>query len=400
MKQGIGNLIALIVLTIGCTIVMVTVSLGTQWPPFVVGLFPAAAEKKPVAIPKTPVSIMEVERQDIEIVSPYTGMVRPFERYTLGFEIGGRLESLAQNSSGKILDIGDPVTAGQEIARLDNRLLTAQLEEAQARLEQAQTNMNRAKELREKGQRVITDAEYQNFTTQLQLAEAGLTIAKKRLADATLYAPVSGKISKRQANMGESVNPNQAIFEIVEVDRVLLVVGVPESQVASLAAGQPVHVELLARDKFREKLPGAQGTVLHVGETADDKTGLFEVEVLIDNADGRLRPGQVATARVVVDILHGYRLPMASAVFRDGRTILYTVGDDGLAHSLALDRWIEQGSEIIVPDLPEEQRRVVVRGQHRLVDGREVEATPVTLDEAPILQAELGRTNTAVGATP
>src|SRR5690349_10760121 len=100
MKSGLGNLIALIVLTIGAGLVMVTVSLGMGWPSF---LIPAKPEKKLLDVPRTPVSVYRVSPGPVEVVSSYTGMMRPFERYTLGFEVGGRLERLGTNDQGQPL---------------------------------------------------------------------------------------------------------------------------------------------------------------------------------------------------------------------------------------------------------------------------------------------------------
>lgn len=397
MKSGLGNLIALIVLTIGAGVVMATVSLGMGWPSFLIS---AKAEKKVLEIPRTPVSVYRVAPAPVEVISSYTGMIRPFERYTLGFEVGGRLERLGTNDQGKPLDQGDYVKQGQLLASLDDRLLVAQLKESKARLEQAQSDMNRAKELRSRGAGNITDAVFQDNVTKLQLAEAGLAMTEQRLADATLVAPVDGKISKRLVSPGESVNANQAIMEIVEVDRVLLVLGVPESQISEIKKGLPAHIELLARDKFGKKLAGASGSVYQVGETADDKTGLFEVEVLIDNEAGRLKPGLVAIGHIVTSQLTGYRLPMASAVYRDGKTYLFSVGDDGCAHTCAIDRWIEQGRDIVVPEIPEQHRQVVVRGQHRLIDGRTVEVTEVSAADLNSLQADVSQPNATVGAQP
>ncbi len=372
MKPGVGNLAALIVLTAGSAAVMATISMGMQWPAF---MFPAEKQKPSIAIPDTLVTVMEATPQNVEIIATYTGMIRPFERHTLAFEISGRIENLGTDSDSTPVDQGDTVTAGQVLARLDDRLLSAQLKEAKARLEQAQTNMNRAQDLRAKGQRMITDADFQNYVTQLQLAEAAFTISEKRHTEATLVSPVNGKIAKRAANVGESVNMHQMLFQVIEVDRVLLVVGVPESNINEILLGQPARIELLASDRLGQKLSCDAGAVYRIGETADDKTGLFEVEVLIDNRNAKLRPGLVATAQIAVAKLNAFILPMDCAVHRDGKLQVFSVGEDELAHSYELSRWIEQGSHIVVPDLPADHRRIVIRGQHRLVDGRAVDVT-------------------------
>lgn len=395
MKKETGNLIGLIVVTIGAGIIMLTTFLGVGW----IG----SGSKKAVerAIPPTPVVVFQAQPEHIEITDTYAGMLRPFERYALGFEIAGRIESFGVNADGKSLDDGDYVTAGQSIAQLDQRLLNVQMREARAKLEQAQSDMNRANELKGRSVGAMSEAEYQKNVTNLQLAQTAEQLVTERLRDSTLKAPVAGVISKRYANVGETVNAHQKIFEIVEVDRMLLVVGVPESRVGEIKVGQPVHVEFLAKDKYGQTPPPIDGSVYLVGQTADDRTGLFEIEVIIPNADRRLRPGLVAMSRIVIDTLDGFRLPLVSAVYRDGKMLLFTVDGQKKAHALELERWITQGKDLILPKLPDEHRHVVVRGQHRLIEGRDVVVRESTSAQAAeVLQADLLLPTEKAGARP
>ena len=62
----------------------------------------------------------------------------------------------------------------------------------------------------------MSDADLQQLVTDLALARAQHEIAIKNLEDATLRAPVASTISKRMIKSGESVNPNQVVFELVE----------------------------------------------------------------------------------------------------------------------------------------------------------------------------------------
>jgi len=367
MKKRIARFVMLLVVTGFAVVVAITFSAG-GWGRNA----EEAADQAPVVIPKTPVSVLEVDLEPIEITDSYSGTIRPLERFSLGFELAGRVIALGTSSDGKPLDEGDQVTAGQVLARLDDRVLLAQLKEAKARREQAQSNMNRAKELKGRAINAITDTEYQDRVTELALAEAQLDTAEKNLEDSRLVSPVDGTISKRLINPGESVNPHQTVFEVIQVDDVLLVVGVPEAYVSEIHLGQPVHVELLARNRFRQKRPQLEGRVYRVAQAADDSTSLFEVEIMISNSQGELKPGLIALAHIVVDRVHGFRVPMNAAVFRDEATFLFAVGKDGRAHRLDVKQWIEQEADLIFPELPPDQRTVVVRGQHRLVEGREV----------------------------
>ncbi len=354
-----------------------------------------------VAVAKTPVSVMEARRESIEITDGYSGMIRPFERFSLGFEIAGRVSKRGANAEGEALDDGDRVGKGQMLAELDARvhrarldevkaqlsIVRAQLKDAKARLEQAQSDMRRADELKRRAVKVLTDAEYQEYVTalvtaqaqteqvaaQLEQTQAQRLTAEKNLEDTKLVAPVAGVISKRMVNAGESVGAHQTVMEIIQIDEVLLVLGVPEAYVGGIRVGQPVHVELLARDRFRRKRSHTEGRVYRVAEAADQTTGLFEVEVLLANADGSWRPGLIALGHIVVDRIDGFRIPMNCAVFRDNETFLFTVDANGKARRVDLENWIEQGGDLVIRDLAPTERLVVKRGQHRLVEGREVE---------------------------
>ncbi len=369
MKRFTGNLVGLLVVTVGAAAVMVTVATGQF------GLFGETVEtvsKKTVA-PKAVVAVMDSVSESIEIIDTYHGMIRPFERHVLAFEVPGQLNSFGVTSSGEPLDVGDRVKAGQEIAHLDERRLQAQLKETRARMEKAQYDLQRYDRIRDQGLRAITEQEYQSAVTEATLAEAQYEIAIQNLEDAILKTRINGVISKRMALVGESVNMHQMIFEILELDRVLLVVGVPESRIRDVQVGQDVHVRFIASDAFGRPRDFLHGTVHQVGEAADEKLGLFEVEIVLDNPDGELKPGLVAEAQIVIDQVDGFRVPIEAAVMRGERSILFSVDEEAKAQSFLLGERREQGGELILLELPEEHRRVVVKGQHRLVDGREVE---------------------------
>jgi RND family efflux transporter MFP subunit len=394
-SRNVGHMVGLLIVTAVAVAVAAVFSAGDWF-----GDPDAGAETPAGPAPKTPVAVMPVARESLEITDSYSGIIRPMERFSLGFEIGGRLAAFGANAAGKPLDEGDRVEAGQVLARLDDRSHRFALDEAKARakeaaaglrdakakLEQAQSDYRRADQLR-RASGAISEAEYQTAVTQLAAAqaqversEAQLGVAQaqvqscqKRVEDATLLAPQSGVISRRLANAGESINPNQPIFEMIQVDRVLLTAGVPEAYVGAIRVGQPVHVELLARDRFGQERSEADGSIYRVAEAADDTNGQFDVEVVLDNPDDAFRPGMIAMAQIVVRRMEGFRVPITCVLFREEGAYLFAVDRRDRARRLVLDSWIEQGPDVIVPELPPDCRTVVVRGQHRLVDGREVE---------------------------
>lgn len=374
----------MVVLAVGAAILLLTMGVGSG----TIGWTRSEVEgpnRKELKTPPTRVAATRAEPEMIDIVHSYSGTIRPFERHTASFEIMGRVEALGQDEQGKLLDVGSIVTPGQVLAALDNVERLAMLDETNARLEKAQAERQRYERLRANGDSLVTEERWLAVITETKTAEAAKRRMEKQLEDATLRAPQPQRprddgqpsrfrVSKRMINVGASVNAHQAVFELIESDRVRLVVGVPESKIRDVKVGQRAQVERFAQDLFGQKLPLLEGRVYQVAEAADASTGLFEVEVLLYNDADELKPGMFAMAHLVVDqIQDGFRLPLASVVHRDGQAMLFYIDEEMKARALPVTRSIEQGPDVLLEQLLPEHRHVVIRGQHRLVDGREVE---------------------------
>ena len=339
LSVDLGRFVALILVTIFAIAVMWTFN-SRQTP----DLGGSPDTGTPVTSLAAPVVVETLDVGPRTIVDTYAGMIRPFERYLMAFEIGGRVKELGQNNMGEPLDEGDLVQKGQVLAVLDQRILEARVQETVAILEQAQEELERAKQLRNRSNRVISETDFRQRITDVAIAEAQAETANKNLEDATLRSPCNGRISHRYINAGESINMHAPAFEIVEVDRVLLVVGVPESRItrienrwkqrksapATEERTPDTTVQLMGTDLFGKRQATKSGEIYRISETADDKTGLFEVEILLDNptdddTNVALRPGQIALAEIIVDELAGYELPLDSVLFRDGEPAFFTV---------------------------------------------------------------------------
>ena len=357
------------------------------------------------------VSIGQFSPEVCELYQTFSGKIRPWETYSLSFEVGGRVVDLGKGEQGVPLDVGDRVAEGQILAQLDDRVFRARVSEATARLELATSDMERARNLRSTEAGAISITEFQQRLTNLALATAQRDMAVKNFEDTVLKSPVDGTIAWRRVNEGESVRADRESFQVIEDDPMLLVVHVPESQVRELevrlrevraAQGRgddaPVdpedrvfraHVRLEGSDRFGRPWPTIDGEVHQIAEVADPRTGLFEVEIRLDNRDHLLRGGMVATARLVTKRLSGYRLPDSAVVFRGGDAFLFLAEPEQVdveamfwkvgtttshrARRLTVSDWTEQGNDLIIPSDSKELWRVVLRGQRRLSDGQWVE---------------------------
>ncbi|MEO1498697.1 MAG: efflux RND transporter periplasmic adaptor subunit [Planctomycetota bacterium] len=378
----------------------------------------AGVAPPPVAAqPRMGVFVTTVEPSLCDITVKYSGKIEPWETYSLGFEIGGRVMRLGERAGGAELDDGDRVTRGQLLAQLDERILRARLSEAVSNFEFAASELQRSERARERSISAVSEAEYQNDLTSTTLARAAQQIAQKSLEDATLFSPVDGVITERMVEAGESVNPHTTIFEIVENDRLRLVLNVPEARVRELdlrrravaaarrggATGEDAvfraRVRLEGLDIYGRPWPPIDAEVYRISEVADSATGLFEVEVLIPNEDATLRPGMVATALLVTDRVLAYQAPESAVIFRQGETYLYSTDpmpeplqvmfwEQGQttthrARRVSIDTWIDQGETVVIPADALTLENVVVRGQRRLRNGQLVRVLNKAVSGSP-----------------
>lgn len=407
---NVGRYLFLILLTLVATGVMYWVSRpniddGSLGDVFGVSALPTSAA------PKSLVNADQVEPIWSEVKVAFSGKVRAWETYSLGFEVGGRVSELGIDASGRPLDDGARVIKGQILARIDDRVLKARQDESAAQLELAGSDLERSRRIRENTPGAISEADYQSDLTQFALRRAAHEIAMKNLDDSALVSPVDGVIFRRMVEPGESVNPNTSIFEIVQNNRLRLVLSVPESRIRELEMRRRMVVQskddtaaALADQKFKAYVklegtdvrgrpwPAIEAEVHHIAEMADEATGLFEVEVLIPNDDGLLRPGMVATSQIVTDHVLAYQVPEQSVLFRAGKTYLYTVdevptdmkvmfwnvseGEVYRARRVEIFDWIDQGQTMLLPASSYEINKVVTRGQQRLRDGQLVRVVP------------------------
>ena len=393
----------------------------------------------PVASPKAPVVIAPVQIKQCEVLATYAGKIQPWETYQIGFPVTGRVASLGTNAAGEPLDDGDQVAAGQVLATMDDRVFRAQKSEAAARIEQVTSDLQRAQRARQTNRAAVTDSELQKWVTDLALARAQHEIAVKNLDDATLKAPVKATISKRMVKSGESVNPNQIVFELVENDNVLLVVDVPESKIRELEQRQrdvklnyqtadpdadqtfQAHVRLEGTDRFGQPWPKLQGEVYRIPEVSDPRTGLFAVEIRLPNKDRLLRPGMVATAELVTARVSGFKIPEEAVIFRQRNAFLFTLESEPnqmemlywelgqaevyRARRVDLTQWIDQGAHVIVPADAAELQAVITRGQFRLADGQLVrimnpEDLSPGLDLNAVKQQQLSQASMTPASSP
>jgi RND family efflux transporter MFP subunit len=251
-----------------------------------------------------------------------------------------------------LIEIGQDVAVGQELVRQDTTELNLALQRAESALRQteaqlgitagrssqmpaddqiasvrtaaanlsdARAQLKRAEELISKGlmsraeldtvqTRVkVTEASYQAAIEDVQALKASLQdrrasydLAKKKVDDAIIRAPVAGAIAERTVQRGEFIRENTPVVTIVRMNPLKLRTGVQEKYANLVRQNQVVQfmVEPYPDEKF-------EGRIAFISPAIDQATRTFAAEILVDNPGRRLKPGFFAKGEILVALDEG-----------------------------------------------------------------------------------------------
>jgi multidrug efflux pump subunit AcrA (membrane-fusion protein) len=153
-----------------------------------------------------------------------------------------------------------------------------------------------------------------------------------------IKAPYDGVVTQRLADTGALLQPGGAqVFVVVRTDPVRLFVGVPESEAARVREKMPVRVRVPALDDFE-----VTGEVTRWSWAVEGQSRTLRAQVNLPNADGRLRPGMYADARLAVERPGVWAVPAAAVWTQDDQPTVLVV-EDGTARRLAVKVGLRHG---------------------------------------------------------
>lgn len=305
------------------------------------------------ALPPAQVRVQPVETVTESVYEPVVGTLRADKRATLEANVSGRIESLP-------VLMGQPVKAGDLLARLDAAEIKARLQHAEASLEQASREWKRLSALFE--QSAATRADYETAESRLRLAEATLAEAKAMLAYVEIRAPFDGVVTRKWADVGDLAQPGKPLIGLEDLSSLQLEADVPESLGAHLRADQPMKARIDSLGRIVE------GRIREIAPIADPDTRTVRVKVQLPPAEG-LRPGQFARLLTPIRDTQQLRVPRSALVRRGQLEIVFVAAQDRANLRLVkTGHWDETRVEILSGLEPGES--VVVEGATRLTDGQ------------------------------
>lgn len=286
------------------------------------GCKPATAPEEDVAT-DVAVQVGKVTRATLRAFVDAYGIVEP-EPAGNGKPAGAA--ALAAPSAGIVMAVpvseGDNVQAGTVVVKLDDRIALAAVDKASNAVAYAEEQLARQNKLAEMAN--TSEKALEDVRRQLAAARADLASAQAQLALVQLTSPLDGIVSRVNVHPGEAVDLNTIVAEIVDLERLVVTVGIPASEVSALKVGQPSEIFTGNGDK-----PAATGSVSFISPTVDENTGTALVRVAVPKDTG-LRPGQFVRVRIVSEERAGrLAVPIESVVTDDeGHNVIAVVEGD------------------------------------------------------------------------
>lgn len=379
------------------------------------GIVGKPTEEKPPAA-KTKVRIAQVgqreQRRSVEAV----GSLLAFDEVVVSSEAEGRVEQV-------MADVGDRVGKGQILARLSPVELQLTVDQQQAALRQARARLGlsesdgdlkdtrqaaevkkaaadlsdaeqryrRAQSLLETGviprqQFDEAEARYnaaratydlaaqqvENLRASMQQTQATLNLANKRLRDTQIRAPFTGHVKTREVTVGQYLKIQSPVMTIVNIDPLRARLSVPEKMSPWVRVGREVKLSL-------EAFPGREfiGRISRINPSVDEKTRTFEIEALVANRAGELKPGSFIKATIQSDKIDRILvIPYNAAAYLFGAYKVFVVQG-----SMVKEREIKLGDRIgdlveIIEGLRADEKIAISEVGQQLKDGMEIEVVP------------------------
>ena len=334
-------------------------------------LFPACAEEeKKTVIKAPPVLVVSVMAHDVVDRIEATGQLLAKADAQVAAQVSGEITEITA-------DEGAAVEAGSVVLKIDPERRTleranqrAQVAQAIAQRDESRRNLKRVQSLRERN--AVSQAQMDEAETNLRLSEARLEAAQAQLGlaerafrDATVAAPFSGLIARRHVNVGEFVSAGEPLFDLVTLDPIEVEFFLPEADSSRVRNGVPVEVRV---SPYPDEIFSAKVTV--ISPTIDSQTRTLRVKALIENADGRLRPGLFARADLGISKRSGIPMVPEDAILqRSDGSVLFRIADDGTAERLRVRTGVYDDGLVEIASGISPGDTIIVRGQTNLIHG-------------------------------
>ena len=275
-----------------------------------------------------PLALAPVQYREVEQTYSVDGVVEATRQSTVSAQISGRVKAI-------FFDVGDRVSKGQILLKIDEREADqalagsrAQLSQAQAALQNARLNYERSQELFK--QKFISQAaldkaksDYEMAKAQAEASEAGAQQSALAQSYTSVIAPYAGVVSARMVEMGEMVTVGKPLMTGFDPSQLRVTANVSQDRLKEIGSRPDVTVEVPSLNRW---IKAASVTVL---PSADLRTHSTPVRIDLPANQGNLYPGMFVRTHFVVGKENKMLIPTSAVVRRSEVVAVYVVDEKG-----------------------------------------------------------------------
>lgn len=401
------------------------------------GLLAAGCAKKETAEAEAPapVQVTGVTQEPIRRIVAGDGVLFPMNQASV-------IPSISKPVAKFYVNRGDHVKQGQVMATLENRDLQAAVNNAEAQVSQAATNLNSTqlatipeamvkaqtdvasdKQQLEAAQKLldsrkklfdqgalagkqVDEAQVSYVSAKAQLdaanehlralssvgshdqiatAQAQLDASKAQLASAQaqigyseIKSPVSGVVADRPTYEGEMAVPGTPLFTVMDISRVIAHINIPQNQGGTVKVGQ--SAEIIPADGGDT----IQGKVTVVSPATDANSTTMQVWVQMENPGERLKPGASVHAKIITELVKNATTVPSAAILpgEEGGSAVLVIDAQSIAHKHAVQIGIREGDKVQILNGARPGDEVVVVGGLGVDDKAKVRKVDTTVEES------------------
>ena len=319
-----------------------------------------------------PISVAAVEVVPLDRTLPVVGTLFAKDEATIGAQVEGQVEKT-------LVDFGDRVKAGQDLALIDtasyealSRQSEANVARSKASALNAEQNLKRSQDLRRNNIASAADldlaiAQAEQARAEVKAAEAAAAIAELNLARSHVRAAFDGAVAERVANAGDYVKAGTPLFKLVNDGVLKLVVQAPERYAAAVKMDQPV---LFTVDAW----PGEnfEGRVYLVNPAVSAASRSFNLAARVANPDRKLKANTFARGELILErAVPTAVVPLEAVVSFAGITKVFVLSNNAVQPRTIATGRVQSGNQEVLSGLSAGEQ-VVVSGQSKLFAGAPV----------------------------
>jgi membrane fusion protein (multidrug efflux system) len=283
------------------------------------------------------------------------GLVRPWLSLNVVAEVRGKIVA-------KEVAEGQVVSKGHLLARIDDRDYQNAHSSTRAAYRAAKAALDRISALyRDK---LATQSQLDDAVALVETTQAAMDTAALNLERCTIRSPFAGVVNSLPIEVGQFMNSGDPVADLLQMDRLKVEVGIPESDVAAVRSVQNYRITIDALD-------GAvfEGRYHFLSKSTDSKAMLYKLEIALENSNGAILPDMFARVEIVKRrVAEGLTVPLYSLVTHNDQQAVF-VAENGIARKKPVTLGIQEGWRIQLTGGVQPGEAVIVVGQRGLNDG-------------------------------